>query len=59
VHNGASQLDLTLSLEEAGEHLSGYVEYSRDLFERGTVSLLVGHLQTLLEGVAANPEQKL
>ena len=59
VHNGASKFDLTLSLEEAGEHLSGYLEYNRALFEPDTVSRMLDHLQTLLEGVVANANQKL
>jgi amino acid adenylation domain-containing protein len=35
------------------------VEYATDLFERGTVERLIGHLRTLLEAVAAAPDRRL
>jgi amino acid adenylation domain-containing protein len=59
VHNGASKFDLTLSMEEDGEQLNGYVEYNCALFEADTVARLLGHFQTLLEGVVENPDAKL
>jgi amino acid adenylation domain-containing protein/non-ribosomal peptide synthase protein (TIGR01720 family) len=54
-----SQFDLTLSLVEAGDQLVGTVEYSTELFEAATIRRLIGHFQTLLEGIAANPEQQV
>ncbi|MEW6301939.1 MAG: amino acid adenylation domain-containing protein [Verrucomicrobiota bacterium] len=59
VHNGASKFDLSLSMEEDGERLEGYVEFNSDLFEPDTVSRLLGHFQTLLEAVVENPDMKL
>jgi amino acid adenylation domain-containing protein len=58
-HNGTSKFDLTLSMEEEAEGLSGYVEYNCDLFESNTVSRMLTHFQTLLEAVVTNPDQKL
>ena len=35
------------------------MEYSTDLFDEARIERMVGHLRTLLEGAAANPEQPL
>lgn len=55
----AARFDLTLTMEDTREGLVGAFEYSTDLFERETIVRLIGHLQTLLEGAVANPEQSL
>ncbi|MBI2197271.1 MAG: amino acid adenylation domain-containing protein [Candidatus Rokubacteria bacterium] len=54
-----STLDLSLTAreDEAGIHLS--LAYSTDLFDPGTASRMLGHLQTLLEGAAADPRRRL
>ncbi|MEG4417921.1 amino acid adenylation domain-containing protein [Microcoleus sp. LAD1_D5] len=59
VETNTTQCDLSLDLEEVGERLQASVEYSTDLFDRATITRMLGHLQTLLEGIAANPEQRL
>ena len=59
VHNGTAKLDLTLALEETSEGIKGGVEYNTDLFEAATITRMVGHFQTLLESIVANPEQHL
>ncbi len=59
VETNTTQFDLSLDLEEIGERLQASVEYSTDLFDRATIARMLGHLQTLLEGIAANPEQRL
>ena len=59
VETNTTQCDLSLDLEEVGERLQASVEYSTDLFDRATITRMLGHLQTLLEGIAANPEQHL
>ncbi|MCT9935452.1 condensation domain-containing protein, partial [Planotetraspora sp. A-T 1434] len=55
----ASKFDLTVSVEETPGGLAGVVEYSTDLFDRGTVERLVGHYERLLEGVAADPDARV
>jgi len=35
------------------------VEYNTDLFDRATVERLIGHLQTLLTGIVADPDQTI
>ncbi|MBD3882896.1 amino acid adenylation domain-containing protein [Phormidium tenue FACHB-886] len=47
------------SLWESQAGLSGFVSYSTDLFDRATISRFVGHFKTLLEGLVANPDDRL
>ena len=54
-----AKLDLTLKLQEKPEGLVGRFEYSTDLFDADTIERMVGHFQTLLEGIVANPEQTI
>lgn len=39
--------------------ISGFVIYSTDLFDDTTITRMLGHLQTLLEGIVTNPEQRI
>jgi amino acid adenylation domain-containing protein len=59
VHSGTSKFDLILALEETSEGIKGGVEYNTDLFEAATITRMVGHFQTLLESIVANPQQRL
>ena len=56
---GTAKFDLIFSILEAAEGLSATFEYSTDLFEADTIRRMAGHLQTLLSGIVANPEQQL
>lgn len=51
------QFDLTLDMFEAHGLVFGALRYDTDLFEPPTISRLQGHLQTLLEGIVADPTQ--
>jgi amino acid adenylation domain-containing protein len=42
---------------DSSEGISGFVIYSTDLFDRATITRMLGHFQTLLENIVANPEQ--
>ena len=44
---------------DSSEGISGFVVYSTDLFDDATISRMLGHFQTLLEGIVANPEQPI
>ena len=59
VDAGTSKFDLTLSLAEREKKLTGFIEHSTDLFGRSTIERMMGHFQTLLEGIVANPEQPI
>src|SRR5439155_24647409 len=48
-------LDMRLRMQSEG-NLRGTVVYSTDLFEAETIERMVGHLQTLLEGIVADPD---
>ena len=54
----AAVADLTL-LVETGEQLHGALEYDAALFEEATITQLCGHLVTLLEAIAEQPERPL
>ncbi|WP_406694054.1 amino acid adenylation domain-containing protein [Singulisphaera sp. Ch08] len=57
--NGTAKFDITLALEENGDGLAGGVEYNTELFDEATIARMLGHFQTLLEAIAADPEQRL
>jgi amino acid adenylation domain-containing protein len=59
VDTGTAKFDLYLELDETPEGLVGRVEYSTDLFEAATITRMIGHFQTLLAGIIANPHQLL
>ncbi|MFH7339446.1 amino acid adenylation domain-containing protein [Streptomyces sp. KHY 26] len=60
-----SEFDLTLSVgerpSEHGRHdgLEGILQYTSDLFDRGTVEALAARLVRILEAVAADPDQHI
>lgn len=59
VPRGTAKLDLTLYVADTEQGLMANLEYSTDLFEPATISRMLEHFQTLLEGIIANPEQRL
>lgn len=54
-----TDMDLFLNMYEVDEELHGLLEYNTDLFNTSTMIRMVGHFQTLLEGIVANPAQQL
>ena len=59
IDSGTSKFDLTLSLAEQDRKLVGSFEYSTDLFDHPTIERMVGHFQTLLEGIVGDPDQRI
>jgi amino acid adenylation domain-containing protein len=59
VDGGTSKFDLTLSLAERETKLTGFMEYSTELFYRSTIERMIGHFRTLLDGIVADPEQPI
>ena len=55
------KFDLSLILEEIeteqGSYLEGFWEYDSHLFTVERITRMVGHFQTLLKGIVANPQQ--
>ncbi|GAX45188.1 amino acid adenylation domain-containing protein [Tolypothrix sp. NIES-4075] len=54
-----AKLDLEFHLWQDLESLKGQVVYSTDLFDNSTITRMLGHFQTLLESIVANPKQRL
>src|SRR5262245_51455770 len=59
VDAGISKFDLTLSIVDRGQDLSGYVEYSANLFNHSTIERMIGHFRTLLESLVAEPDRPM
>ncbi len=57
VESGSAKFDLTLSLEEQGEKVRGYVEYNADLWEVETIERMIEHYRRLLWGMVERPEE--
>jgi len=55
VEAGLAKLDLTLSLGESPDGISGTLEYSTDLFDRSTAERLLARFAILLEAAVADP----
>ena len=56
---GFSKFDLTFHVWERDGRLRIMAEYCTDLFEAETIRRMLGHYQTLLEGIVANPDERL
>ena len=56
---GTAKFDLTLTVRDLPEESSAVLEYDEDLFDAGTVERMLGHFQTILQQLAANPEQSI
>jgi amino acid adenylation domain-containing protein/FkbM family methyltransferase len=54
-----SKFDLTLSVTDLGQDLEVTVNYSRDLFEAGTIERLIGHYSNLLDAIAQENERPI
>ncbi|HET7231442.1 MAG TPA: amino acid adenylation domain-containing protein, partial [Longimicrobium sp.] len=54
-----ARFDLSLELAATPQGLRGVLNYSTDLFERGTIERMLGHLERVLEQVAANADVRL
>jgi amino acid adenylation domain-containing protein len=59
LESGSTKFDLTLSMGEGQKGLSGYFEYSTDLFDQSTIDRIIGHLGSLLRGIGENPGARL
>ncbi len=59
LESGTTKFDLTLSMGEGQKGLSGYFEYSTDLFDPSTIDRMIGHLRCLLAGIGASEATRL
>ena len=56
---GGAPFDLMMTMLESGEALGVNLHYNTDLFDQATVERLAAHFQTMLEGVAARPDERI
>ncbi len=54
-----SKYDLSLEFVDTGDTLTGFIEYSTELFDTRTIERLLTHYQTLLESIVKHPEQSI
>ncbi|MBV9790644.1 MAG: amino acid adenylation domain-containing protein [Chloroflexi bacterium] len=59
VPNQTAKYDLTLTLAEIGDRVTGTFEYNTDLFEPATIARMAGHFQTLLAAIVADPDRQI
>ncbi|MEO0457790.1 MAG: amino acid adenylation domain-containing protein [Cyanobacteria bacterium P01_A01_bin.114] len=57
--NQTTKFDLFLELTEVGAGLTGYFEYSTDLFKLQTIERMGIHLTALLQSIVRNPDQSI
>jgi amino acid adenylation domain-containing protein len=53
---GAVHFDLFFNFIEGADGIRLDIDYSEELFDAATIARWIGHLRTLLEGVATNPQ---
>nr|WP_081431391.1 non-ribosomal peptide synthetase [Moorena bouillonii] len=53
------KFDLTLLMEKTESGIEARLEYNSDLFDQQTIVRMVGHFQTLLAGIVANPQAQV
>ncbi|MEE8586484.1 MAG: amino acid adenylation domain-containing protein, partial [Acidobacteriota bacterium] len=59
VNSGTTRFDLEFYLWERTGQFTGLLAYDSDLFNQSRMLRLIQHFQTLLEGIAAHPAQRL
>jgi amino acid adenylation domain-containing protein len=59
VQIGTSKFDLLLSMREEGDRLTAVIEYNTDLFKESTIERMSHQFETLLEGLAADPDRQI
>jgi acyl carrier protein len=59
VETGWTKFDLTFTFEKTGDGLSAALDYATDLFDAPSVERMLGHLETLLVGIARAPGDRV
>ncbi|MCL5996767.1 MAG: amino acid adenylation domain-containing protein [Chloroflexi bacterium] len=54
-----AKFDLTLSMQEDAGEIGGSFEYNTELFDAPTIHRMIGHFQTLLQGILSHPDQSI
>jgi amino acid adenylation domain-containing protein len=56
---GLSKFDLYVEMQDDAGTLSGFFQYSSELFDASTIRRMIGHLEMVLSGVLADLSRKL
>lgn len=56
---GTAKFDITVAMRASDEGLGVTFEYRTDLFDDATIDRMFGHLELLLDGVTANPDEHI
>ncbi|MFD2585478.1 amino acid adenylation domain-containing protein [Croceitalea marina] len=59
VESTIAKFDLTLNFTETAAGLVGGIEYNTDLFEKGRIERMIGHLTVLVSSIISNPTVKI
>jgi amino acid adenylation domain-containing protein len=59
IYHGQTKYDLILVMREQDEGLGMVFDYNADMFEASTIDRMLGHFQTLLEGIVADPDRSI
>ena len=59
INRETAKFDLVLSLTETKQGLRGIFQFNVDIFTSERIERIVGHFQTLLEGVVVNPDENI
>jgi amino acid adenylation domain-containing protein len=59
LERGIARFDLTLYLRDEADGLGALLEYNTDLFDAATAGRMLGHYQTLLESIVADPDRRI
>ncbi len=59
VENNISQFDLTLTLNDTPQKISGGFEYNTDIFDRDSIEQMVAHFKRILAQMVRHPQQSI
>lgn len=59
IEDEAAKYDLSLSMTNGADGLSGRLVYNTDLFDESTIKRMQGHLQNLLEAIVSDPNRNI
>ena len=59
IYHGQTKYDLILVMREQNEGLGMVFDYNAEMFEAKTIKRMLGHFQTLLESIVANPDRPI
>ena len=59
VETNTAKFDLSLSIAESEDGLTGTLNYNTDLFDAVTIKLMARHFERLLEAAVANPDEQI